>query len=94
MPKNDETGHYRFDHSQIKIAHQWCQAETARLLRQGKTVITANTFCELWEMDFYKEFAHNNGIALNITIADGNYKNVHNVPDEVVQSQRERFEYN
>jgi hypothetical protein len=44
-------------------------------------------------MESYIKIAQEFGYEVEIKIMTGNYKNVHNVPEEVVRKQKERFEY-
>ncbi|WED22828.1 ATP-binding protein [Vibrio sp. JC009] len=88
----DQDGTYQYDRDDIKLAHQWCQSETTRLLRQGKTVIVSNTFCRQWEIQFYLDQAKKKGITVELHHCYGRYQNVHGVPDEVVEKQLESFE--
>ena len=46
-----------------------------------------------WEYVNYADAAKDSGYEVTILIANGNYKNDHNVPDDVVQKMKNRFEY-
>lgn len=83
-----KNGVYQFNPSRIKEAHQWCQ-DTARIFHeQGYHVYVSNTFTQHWEMKPYKDM----DITLEVIVCDGNYKNTHNVPDEVIQKMKQRWE--
>lgn len=89
----DNNGVYNFDASKLKEAHDLCIFETEQALQLNTpSVIVANTFTRVWEMKKYEELAHTYGYVLNIIECHGNFENVHNVPSEVVNMQRERFE--
>jgi len=90
--ENTKTGEYEYDRKYIKQAHEWCQAETVRNLRSGTSVIVANTFCRKYEAQFYIDLAKELGIPLSVFECKGDYKNVHGVPPEVVQAQKDRYE--
>lgn len=82
-----EEGVYKFNFKKLKDAHAWCLSETQKALSEGKTVIVSNTFTRIWEMEPY--------LALNPSLVvkmETQYKNVHGVPEEAVQSMIERFE--
>lgn len=81
-------GEYEFDHSMIKKAHEWCQEQTKTFLDMGQNVVVSNTFTQYWEMKPYL----NMGYPVLIKKADGNYKNIHNVPDDVIERMRQRWE--
>ena len=80
-------GVYIYDADKISNAHDWCFSETAKALHRGENVIVANTFTKKWELSKY--------LRLNpskIYRCTGNFKNVHNVPEDVVKRMKERFE--
>lgn len=81
-------GSYRFDPSQIKCAHAWCQKMTLCLLNEGKDVVVANTFTRLCELRPYLEM----GYPYTVVVAQGNFKNIHGVPSEVVNRMKANFE--
>ncbi|MEZ8733608.1 AAA family ATPase [Vibrio sp. 10N.239.312.D08] len=85
-------GHYDYDRTEIALAHNWCQSESARQARQGKTVIVCNTFCRFHEIEFYYNLARLKGYKFSIRECTGRFPNVHGVPDEIVQNQIERYE--
>ena len=88
---NDE-GDYCFDRANAKAAHEWCQKETRKALENGKQVVVSNTFTQLWEMAPYFEMAKAIGIEPNVFEAKGNWQNVHEVPPEVMNQMRVRWE--
>lgn len=89
----DNQGNYKFDPTRIKDAHSWCQAETEHALKHGASVIVSNTFTQLWEMQPYFEMAEKYGAEVVVYLCQGNFKNVHGVPDAKVKQMRDRFEY-
>ena len=51
-------GEYKFDPSQIKMAHNWCMIQTEKAMANDTSIIiVSNTFTQEWEMDFYYEKA-------------------------------------
>lgn len=86
-------GEYQFDPSKIKAAHNWCQVETERALKNGTSVIVSNTFTQLWEMQPYFEMAKKHNAEVVVYLCQGNFKNIHGVPDAKVKQMRDRFEY-
>lgn len=83
---------YKFDSTKLRDAHNWCQTTTRVMLQQGHDVIVANTFTRIWEMQPYIDMAYSLGVSLKVIRMDQQFDNTHNVPDEVVNKQRERFE--
>ncbi|MGI9894637.1 AAA family ATPase [Vibrio natriegens] len=88
----DKDGLYQYDNAQIKDAHKWCKLETKRLLKAGLNVVVANTFVKNWEMKFYQNLANDMGLAFEVIEMNGNYQNVHGVPDSVVARMASQFE--
>lgn len=91
----DENNEYKFDASKLKENHAKCFNDFLDALndRNVDVVIVANTFTRKWEYVNYADAAKDSGYEVTTLIANGNYKNVHNVPDDVVQKMKNRFEY-
>lgn len=85
-------GKYTFDGDKIRDAHGWCYASTRIALAQGRSVIVSNTFVRVWEMEHYRTLAQNFNIEFKVVEAKGNYGNVHDVPDDVVERMRSQWE--
>ena len=85
-------GEYRFVEERINSAHIWCELETAQYLNQGCTVIVANTFVKLWEMDAYKRLAQDYNVPLQIIECKGSFGNVHEVPEHTIQKMKASWE--
>ena len=93
---DQETGEYKFEPSEIKKAHQWCQnkVEQSMGVYNVNCVAVSNTFTQQWEMEPYFELAKKYGYKVFTIIVENRHggKNVHGVPDEKVQIMRDRFE--
>jgi predicted kinase len=87
-------GEYKFDMSRIKEAHQWCQDKTKSMLNMGQSVVVSNTFTTAFELLPYFDIAKEFGIKPQVLLAQGQFGNIHNVPDEVLAKMAARFEYN
>lgn len=87
-----DDGMYRYDHKKIKDAHQWCQRETYKALKQGKNVVVSNTFTRRFEMEPYFGMARKLGVGVRIIEATGNWPNVHGVPADAIEKMRARWE--
>ena len=90
-----ENGEYKFNPSKLKENHAKCFNDFLDALndRRVDVVIVANTFTHKWEYVNYADAAKDSGFEVTTLIANGNYQNVHNVPDDVVQKMKNRFEY-
>lgn len=88
----DKDGVYQFDATQLKKAHGWCYGKVKSILDAGHDVIVSNTFTRKWEIEPYMCLATFYGANVQLISVESGFKNVHGVPDEVVQKQIERFE--
>ncbi len=88
----DEQGQYHFDVLKLAQAHQWCQQQTEQYLRQGRSVIVANTFVRHWEMKVYRTIAHTLGLKLEIKVCRGQYQNIHSVDEATVVGMKRRWQ--
>lgn len=85
---DSETGEYKFDHSLLDKAHEWCLSETKRLLDGGNRVVVANTFgTTKSRKDYFKL-----GCKVAVHIATGQYKNAHGVPEDAIERMRESWQ--
>ena len=91
----DKNGEYVFDVSKIKEAHNNCQQKCAeRMKHEFLKIVVANTFTEEWEMKPYFEMAERYNYRIHTIIVENRHgnKNIHNVPDEKLQSMKSRFD--
>ena len=88
----EKDGEYLFRPHLIKDAHEQCQNNTRRALGRGRDVVVANTFTQKWEMEPYHRMAVANGATVKVIEATGKFKNIHGVPDEVIEKMRNRWE--
>lgn len=85
-------GKYIYRKEGVSRAHLWCQKKCLRALVAGKSVVVANTFTRLFEMDVYHMMAEALGIPVRVIETTGQYGNVHGVPEAVVERMKERWE--
>ena len=83
-------GVYRFNPSKLKDAHELCQYNTSLMLRSYNdvTVIVANTFTTLKEMDYYFNLDFDR---LQIIDVQKQFKSVHGVPEETIKKMKDRW---
>lgn len=84
---------YKFDITKLKEAHEWCQNITHEILKKDEIIIVSNTFTTKKELKPYFDMAKEFDIVPTVILCQNNYKNVHNVPEDVLQRMRDRFEY-
>jgi predicted kinase len=87
------TKEYKFDINNIMDAHAWCQTQTMYHLQRNWSVVVSNTFTTIKELRPYFDIAKNLGIVPTVLLAQGNFKNVHNVPEKTFQRMKARFQY-
>lgn len=90
----DDNGNYMWDFSRISAAHSWCQEATHKALDDGYSVIVSNTFTTKKEIQYYLDLAEDFQIVPTVVVANGNFKNVHSVPEETINRMKERFQQN
>ena len=93
-------GNYEFDPSLLGENH----AATVQKVRDvmiaryevkiPETIIVHNTFTEEWEMKPYFELAEDFNWRVHTIIVENRHgsKSIHDVPDDVIKDQKERFE--
>lgn len=87
-------GVYRYIPDMVPRAHEFCKRRCENAMKEGQEIIAvANTFTRKWEYSKYIELAEKYGYEIVIHVCKGNYKNIHNVPDDAIAKMRERFEY-
>lgn len=81
-------GRYRFHAHMLPEAHVWCQDRVVAALEAGHSVVVANTFTRLWELDAYLSMWPE----VVVIEATGTWPSVHGVPPATVDDMRERWE--
>jgi len=88
----DANGVYTFNPKEIKNAHEDCLMRAEEELKKGNSVVVANTFTQLWEMDAYLNLAYRYDAEHVVYRLDGGFENVHGVPAEKVKQMKDRFQ--
>lgn len=83
---------YVFDPKKIPQAHDWCQKQAAIALERGDNVVVANTFSRRWEIEPYDKMATALNCDFQVMQCDGSFQNVHNVPQQVIENMKSRWE--
>lgn len=92
----DDNGDYKFDFTKIKDAHADCQSNVeSSMASSTPKIAVSNTFTQEWEMQPYFDLAKKYGYTVFTIIVENRHggKNVHNVPENVIESMKNRFEY-
>ena len=85
-------GTYQFDPTKLSTYHAINQRLAEEALERGESVIVDNTNLACWEAKPYVVAAHKKDIAVSFHRCDGNFKNVHGVPDFKVAQMKSRME--
>ena len=85
-------GQYIFDANKTKHNHFMCRDLVESILRQGVDVVVSNTFTQLWEIEPYLHLAKLFGATVKVIRLETEFGSIHNVPDNVINAMRERFE--
>lgn len=89
-----EFDRYNFNASNLSAAHEHCQDRCSYEMSRGlPTIIIHNTFTRQWELQPYRDLAQSHGYTVFEIICNNKFQNIHNVPENIVSKQRERFEY-
>lgn len=88
----NDRGEYEFSPSLVKHAHGRCQAAVRKCLRRGESVAVSNTFTQRWELQPYINMAEYFGVKVKEITARGEFGSIHNVPDDVIQAMRDRWQ--
>lgn len=83
---------YAFDSNKVRDAHAWCKKFASIIMSQNHDIVISNTFTRKWEYEDYLILAKKYGYNVTIIVANGVYKNVHDVSNEIVQRMIDRFE--
>jgi len=95
-----EGNEYKFNPLKLKDAHAWCQNQVRISMKNASGGMTptriavANTFTQEWEMDAYYKLAEEFGFTVFSMVVENRHGgvNTHNVPEDVLESMKNRFE--
>lgn len=85
-------GEYVFDVNNLTNAHNQCKDKYIKSLQSGtRFVIVSNTNTTDWEKRFYKQHAEQYGYIVFEVITNNGFKDIHSVPQIVVEKQRKQI---
>lgn len=96
----DSEGHYLFEPSKLKQAHEWCQSEVEKRMQENQNnpqyypeIVVSNTFTQEWEMQAYFDLAKKYDYKVFSIIVENRHgnSNIHGVPDDTLKKMRDRF---
>jgi len=93
---NSVTVEYKFDPTKLPEAHKECQERVKKGIEEDKheCIIVHNTFTEEWEMKPYFDMAVGTNYQVTTIIVENRHgsKSRHEVPDEVIVKQKNKFD--
>jgi tRNA uridine 5-carbamoylmethylation protein Kti12 len=88
---SNKFGEFEYDKSKLSDAHEWCRLETKSQLLENDVVVS-NTFTTWAEIEPYAKLAKKFRANFAIICCEGNYGSIHNVPEDIIENMRSRFE--
>jgi predicted kinase len=86
-------GEYKFNPKKLKDAHQWCRdAVEEDMMFLKPEINVANTFTQKWEFSNYLDLASSHGYKVEVYCVQGDWGNVHGVPEEALRRMSGRWE--
>jgi predicted kinase len=85
-------GEYLYKKELAGYYHASCLSEAFNHLLCGRSCVVSNTFTQYWEIAPYIDIANRAKAKLSIHICRDQYNNIHNVPDEIMQLMKDRWE--
>ena len=88
----EKDGEYLFNAADLPKAHAWCLERAKESVSKGFRCVVSNTFTQRWEMQPYVDLAKATGTPLRVVEARGNWHSIHNVPVNIIEKMRARWE--
>jgi predicted kinase len=89
----NEAGEYNFNPDELSDAHTQCFNNVRdSMIHFREKIAVANTFTMRWELEPYIKLAQLYSYRVVEVTVNGQYQNIHNVPPEVIQRMKERWE--
>lgn len=88
----DENDNYVFNPEKLGEAHDSCLQSAKHWMDDGWDVIVDNTNIQRWQATPYIDYAKNLGYSVRVIRCEGNFKNIHGVPEEKVEKMRKAME--
>jgi len=89
----DSGSKYNFDHTKLGEAHAHCEQGVIKAMRNRNPIVAvANTFSTRWEIQKYLDYANDAGYTVQIIECQGSYGSVHDVPRDVIQRMKDRWD--
>ena len=86
------SGEYEYNQYKMKEAINWCVRTCEDALKNKMDVVVSNTFVRQTFVDKYKRLAEKYGAQFIVYRMMGNFNNIHNVPQNVLDNMKNNFE--
>lgn len=83
---------YDYKREERQLAHNWCYFNARKSLKDGHSVVVANTFVFHHHMEQYMKAAEELLIPVKIYEMAFNFRSIHDVQDSAVQSMRDNWQ--
>lgn len=94
----DKEGNYNFDATKLGQAHAYCRQQfySALIDQSIRNIIIDNTNCKSSDYSYYVKEAEDHGMRVIYVVLEKRHdgKNVHNVPDHVLERQENNLKQN
>lgn len=87
-----KNGKYEWNADNLGAAHFWCQKMTENELKLGNSVIVSNTSIRKRDRKIYIDLAKKYHHEIKVITCRGEFKNIHNVPQDKIAKMKERFQ--
>lgn len=83
---------YKWSKERVRAGIDLCMKMTKMALENGSDVVVANTFTKRRFVESYRQLAEKYGANFEVYRCRGNYKNVHGLDDNMVESFKKSME--
>lgn len=90
---DDGTLVYNFKAHELNQAHAWCKKLCENVMKLQQDVIVSNTSAKEKFMRPYIDLAKEYGYNIQVITCQSTFKNIHDVPDEVIEKYERGFQY-
>lgn len=88
----NKEGQYNWNPNRLSIAHNWCFNQVEKELQKGLSVIVSNTNIKKRDRKPYIELGKKYNAEIRVITCTGNYKNIHNVPEDKIELLKTKFQ--
>lgn len=86
------SGEYEYNQYKMRDAINWCVRTCEDALKNNMDVVISNTFTRKAFVDSYKRLAEKYGAKFTVYRMMGNFNNIHDVPQNVLDNMKNNFE--